>query len=134
MKAIDTNVLVRFLVNDDRVQSAKVRQLFATAEQERSMFYVPLLVLLETIWVLESAYQVKRSDLIETISELLLMPVLQFEQREAVQSMLDIVADALLDLPDALIAQSALNTGCDSVLTFDQKAARGSGFELLEIV
>ena len=73
-----------FLVNDDRVQSAKVRQLFATAEQERSMFYVPLLVLLETIWVLESAYQVKRSDLIETISELLLMPVLQFEQREAV--------------------------------------------------
>ncbi len=134
MKAIDTNVLVRFLVNDDRVQSAKVRQLFATAEKERSMFYVPLLVLLETIWVLESAYQVKRSDLIETISELLLMPVLQFEQREAVQSMLDIVADALLDLPDALIAQSALYTGCDSVLTFDQKAARGPGFELLEIV
>ena len=134
MKAIDTIGLVRFLVNDDRVQSAKVRQLFATAEKERSMFYVPLLVLLETIWVLESAYQVKRSDLIETISELLLMPVLQFEQREAVQSMLDIVADALLDLPDALIAQSALYKGCDSVLTFDQKAARGSGFELLEIV
>ena len=134
MKAIDTNVLVRFLVNDDRVQSAKVRQLFATAEKERSMFYVPLLVLLETIWVLESAYQVKRSDLIETISELLLIPVLQFEQREAVQSMLDIVTDALLDLLDALIAQSALYKGCDSVLTFDQKAARGPGFELLEIV
>ena len=61
------------------------------------------------------------------------MPVLQFEQREAVQSMLDIVADALLDLPDALIAQSALYTGCDSVLTVDQKAARAPGFELLEI-
>lgn len=133
MKAIDTNVLVRFLVNDDRVQSAKVRQLFATAEKERAVFYVPLLVLLETIWVLESAYQVKRSDMIETISELLLMPVLQFEQREAVQSMLAIAADTLLDLPDALIAQSALYTGCDSVLTFDQNAARGPGFELLEI-
>ena len=56
MNAIDTNVLVRFLVNDDRVQSAKVRQLFAIAERERAMFYVALLVLLETIWVLESAY------------------------------------------------------------------------------
>ena len=131
MNAIDTNVLVRFLVNDDRVQSAKVRQLFAIAERERAMFYVPLLVLLKTIWVLESAYQVKRSDMIETIAELLLMPVLQFEQREAVQSVLAIVADALLDLPDALIAQSALYQGCYSVLTFDQKAARGPGFELL---
>ena len=131
MNAIDTNVLVRFLVNDDRVQSAKVRQLFAIAERERAMFYVPLLVLLKTIWVLESAYQVKRSDMIETIAELLLVPVLQFEQREAVQSMLAIVADAPLDLPDALIAQSALYQGCDSVLTFDQKAARGPGFELL---
>jgi len=84
MKAIDTNVLVRFLVNDDRVQSANVRQLFVTAEKERAVFYVLLLVLLETICVLESAYQVKHSDMIETISELLLMPVLQFEQREAV--------------------------------------------------
>ena len=56
MNAIDTNVLVRFLVNDDPVQSAEVRQLFAIAERERAMFYVALLVLLETIWVLESAY------------------------------------------------------------------------------
>ena len=47
--------------------------------------------------------------------------------------MLAIVADANLDLPDALIGQSALNTGCDSVLTVDQKAARAPGFELLEI-
>jgi len=134
MKAIDTNVLVRFLVNDDREQSAKVRQLFATAEKERAVFYVPLLVLIETIWVLESAYDVERSDLIETLSELLLMPVLQFEQREAVQSMLAIVPDVPLDLPDALIAQSALYMGCNTVLTFDQKAARGPGFELLAIV
>ena len=69
--------------------------------------------------------------MIETISELLLMPVLQFEQREAVQSVLAIVADALLDLPEALIAQSAFHKGRISVLIFDQKGARGPGFELL---
>lgn len=132
MKAIDTNVLVRFLVNDDRAQAEQVRQLFATAEQQREAFYVPLLVLLETIWVLESAYQIQRADLIETLGELLLMPVLQFEQREAVQAMLAVVADTNLDLPDALIAQSALHMGCDSVLTFDQKAGRGAGSELLQ--
>jgi predicted nucleic-acid-binding protein len=131
VKAIDTNVLVRFLVNDDRAQAEHVRQLFASAEQQREAFYVPLLVLLETIWVLESAYQIQRADLIETLGELLLMPVLQFEQREAVQAMLAVAGDTNLDLPDALIAQSALHMGCDSVLTFDQKAARSPGFELL---
>jgi predicted nucleic-acid-binding protein len=132
VKAIDTNVLVRFLVNDDRAQAEQVRQLFATAEQHREAFYVPLLVLLETIWVLESAYQIQRADLIETLGELLLMPVLQFEQREAVQAMLAVAGDTNLDLPDVLIEQSALHIGCDSVLTFDQKAARGAGFELLQ--
>jgi predicted nucleic-acid-binding protein len=132
VKAIDTNVLVRFLVNDDRAQAEQVRQLFATAEQQREAFFVPLLVLLETIWVLESTYQIQRADLIETLGELLLMPVLQFEQREAVQAMLAVAADTNLDLPDALIAQSALHLGCDNVLTFDQKAARGPGFELLQ--
>lgn len=131
MKAIDTNVLVRFLVNDDRAQAERVRQLFATAEQRHDVFYVPLLVLLETMWVLESAYQVKRADLIETLAELLLMPVLKFEQREAVQAMLDDVATTNLDLPDALIAQSAVRMGCEGVLTFDQKAARGPAFVLL---
>ena len=131
MKAIDTNVLVRFLVKDDHAQAEQVRQLFAAAEQQREAFHVPLLVLLETIWVLESAYQIQRRDLIEALGDLLLMPVLQFEQREVVQAMLATVAASNLDLPDALIAQSALKMGCESVLTFDQKAARTDGFELL---
>lgn len=132
MKAIDTNVMVRFLVNDDRAQAAHVRQLFATAEQQREAFYVPLLVLLETIWVLESAYQIPREDLIDALGELLLMPVLQFEQREAVLAMLGAATETNLDLPDALIVHSALHMGCESVMTFDKKAARGSGFELLQ--
>ncbi|QFY90669.1 type II toxin-antitoxin system VapC family toxin [Magnetovirga frankeli] len=133
MKAIDTNVLVRFLVNDDPEQAERVRQLFAIAEQQRDAFYVSLIVLLETIWVLESAYQIQRTELIDALADLLLMPVLQFEQREAVQAMLNMAINTNLDLPDALIAQSALLMGCDSVLTFDQKAARHLGFERLEI-
>ena len=131
MKAIDTNVLVRFLVNDDPVQGEQVRQLFAAAERQREAFFVPILVLLETIWVLESAYQIHRPALIEALGDLMLMPVLHFEQREAVQAMLAKVMTSNMDLPDALIAQSALKGGCESVLTFDKKTTRGDGFELL---
>lgn len=133
MKAVDTNVLVRFLVNDDRAQAEQVRTLFVAAEQLRESYFVPLLVVLETIWVLESAYQVQRDALIDALSDLLLMPVLQFEQREVVRTMLAHAKHNSMDLPDMLIAQSACEQGCDAVLTFDKKAARGEGFEWLGV-
>jgi len=133
MKAIDTNVLVRFLVNDDPKQAAQVRQLFAAAEQQHAVFFVPLLVFLETIWVLESAYQVQRGDLIDALSDLLLLPVLEFEQREALQATLAMAKTNRMDLPDLLIGQSARRSGCERILTFDKKAARSDAFELLII-
>ncbi len=131
MKAIDTNVLVRFLVNDDPAQAEQVRQLFADAEQQRAVLFLPLLVLLETIWVLESAYEVQRPDLIDALDDLLLLPILQFEQRDAVQATLAMATTHCVDLPDMLIAQSARKSGCEQVLTFDRKAARSDVFELL---
>ncbi len=131
MKAIDTNILVRFLVNDDPAQGQQVRQLFSGAERQRSTYFVPLLVVLESIWVLASAYQVGRNELIEVFSDLLLLPVLEFEQREAVQAMLQTAGNDPPDLPDLLIAKSALRNGCDGIVTFDKKAARSDAFELL---
>lgn len=71
MTAVDTNVLVRFLVHDDPAQAALVREKFLSAEREGTAFFVPLLVLLETIWVLESAYTIPRSDLLDTLADLL---------------------------------------------------------------
>jgi predicted nucleic-acid-binding protein len=131
MKAIDTNVLVRFLVNDDPAQAQKVRGIFSSAEKQRESLFVPLLVLQETIWVLESAYQIRRLELINALGELLLLPVLQFEHRSAVQGMLSRAIDNTLDLPDLLIDQSARLAGCETVLTFDKKAAKSDGFELI---
>ena len=133
MKAIDTNILVRFLVNDDPAQAEQVRQLFSGAERQRATYFVPLLVVLESIWVLESAYQVGRNELIEVFSDLLLLPVFEFEQREAVQAMLQTAGNDPLDLPDLLIAKSALWNGCECVVTFDKKAARSDAFELLAL-
>lgn len=132
MKAVDTNVLVRFLVNDDPAQASIVRARFADAEQQRESFWVPVLVLLETIWVLESGYGVSRSELIATLSDLLLLPILEFENRAAVQTMLTNAARTAGDLPDLFIAETAHLSGCESVLTFDKKAARDAGFELIK--
>lgn len=60
MKALDTNVLIRFLVQDDVNQADK---LFSKAEQNKEVLFVPLLVVLEVIWVLQSAYSVTRKIL-----------------------------------------------------------------------
>ncbi len=131
MKALDTNVLVRFLVQDDELQASKVDQLFASAEQSKETLFVPLLVVLELIWVLQSAYGVDRKDVILAISALLQMPVLEFEKQSAVREFIGSSEGFRGDLADLLIAHSALVSNCERVLTFDKKAVGYKYFTLL---
>ena len=131
MKGIDTNILVRFLVGDDEIQSKKVYKLFKKVESKNSLLFVPLLVVLELIWVLESAYEISRKEIVESISDLLLMPILKFEHQSALQQFTHFAEKNLYDLPDLIIAYSAKNQGCENVLTFDKKVSKCELFELM---
>jgi len=131
MKALDTNVLIRFLVRDEEKQARTVYESFKKAEAEKYVFFVPLLVVLEAIWVLEAVYAINRSDLLDAINELLLMPILQFEAQTAIRKFLSSGYESNIDLPDLLIAYSAETAGCDCVLTFDRKASRHDLCELI---
>lgn len=131
MKAIDTNVLVRFLVNDEPRQSKLARDLFHKAEVSRDRLHVSNMVLLETLWVLESAYDVDRDSLVETLHELLLMPVLALESRELMQALMAARAGKA-ELSDLLIGYAAQLAGCETTLTFDKVAARLPVFKLLD--
>jgi len=71
MKAIDTNVLIRFLMKDDERQSAAVYRIFKRAEEEREELWVPIVVILETLWVLDSVYDIPRPEIVDTIDTLL---------------------------------------------------------------
>lgn len=130
MKGIDTNILIRFLIGDDVQQAKKVYDLFKNAEAQKNEFFVPLLVLLELIWVLESVYEIPRAALLDSINDLTLMPILKFEQQATVQQFLHTAPKNSHDLSDLLIAHSARDSGCDSVLTFDKKASKYDLFEL----
>jgi len=132
MKALDTNVLIRFLVNDDEKQARIVRDLFKRAEAEQHRLFVPLPVALEMIWVLESVYDISRQDILDTIQKLLLMPVLSFDAQEVLQQVIQSARNGSEDLADLLIAHAAIQSGCVSVLTFDRKASGFSLFQLLE--
>ncbi len=130
MKGIDTNILVRFLVGDDEPQAKTVYNIFRKAESNKHELFVPLLVILELIWVLESAYEVSREDILDSISELLLMPILKFQHQSALQLFTQSARGNSFDLSDLLIACCTQEHGCETVLTFDKKASKFSLFEM----
>lgn len=132
MKAVDTNVLVRFLVGDDEQQARKVYDIFRQAEQEGEQFYVPLLVVLELLWVLESAYDVPRQEILDALSDLTFMSVLRFESQGVIRRFVNSARDNVFDLLDLLIAHAAEASGCEKILTFDKRASRHVLFELIK--
>ncbi len=132
MRALDTNVLVRFLVGDDERQAKKVYMIFKQAEKEKEQFFVPLIVILELLWVLESAYDVTRQEILEAIGELILMPVLKIESLEIVHQFIKSARKSSFDLSELLIGNVSRTSGCDKVLTFDKKASVSELFELIK--
>lgn len=129
MKGLDANILVRFLVGDDSNQAAAVYSLFKAAEAEKKELFVSLLVLLELIWVLEAVYDIQRTEILDSIQDLTLMPILKFERHALVQQFINAARGNNCDLSDLLIACSAKTYGCEKIITFDKKAARHELFE-----
>ena len=118
-------------MKDDAQQSNLVYDLFKRTEQGDDMLFVPVVVVLETIWVLESAYGISRQEIIASINDLLSMPILTFETQPAVQKFIVSARKNNLDLSDLLLAHSAAHSYCAKVYTFDKKASRFKLFELL---
>lgn len=130
MKGIDTNILVRFLIGDNKQQAKKVYNIFKKAESEKDELFVPLLVVLELIWVLESVYEISRADILDSIRDFLLLPILRFEHKSVLQQFTLSAQANRYDLADLLIAHSAKMQGCETVLTFDKKVSKFKLFEL----
>ena len=132
MIAIDTNVIVRFLVRDDEEQAEVARRRLKLAESRRERLLIPLLVLLETIWVLESAYDKTRTEVLDAIQDMRQMPVFEFERDQAIEAFLRDGPKCKADLADLLIAHASEAAGCASGITFDKGAAKLPFFELLK--
>ena len=132
MRGIDTNILIRFLIADDESQAEKVYKIFKKAESEKDELFVPLLVILELIWVLESVYEISRDEILNAINDLMLMPILNFEQQSILRKFTHAAQGNKHDLSDLLIAHSAISQGCETVITFDKKASKSDLFELVK--
>lgn len=120
MFAIDTNIVIRFLVNDDPDQSAKARDFIA-----REKVFVALTVILEAEWVLRSGYGFDRATVVKALRAFAGLPNILIDNRAALASALE-WAEAGMDFADALHLAQAVD--CEAFISFDGRLARAARF------
>jgi predicted nucleic-acid-binding protein len=128
---LDTNVLVRFLAQDDALQSAAANGLFEHRLTETEPGYISTVVLVETAWVLERCYGVRGPDLAGVIERLLQTATLVVEHEQAAFRALTALRAGRGGFADALIVALAAEAGCATTVTFDRAASRLDGATLL---
>ena len=130
MRALDTNVLVRYIAQDDARQSARATELLEQELTATDRGYVSLVALLETVWVMESRYGANAEQVGEILKDLLNTANLEVQEAPAVRAALLPYRKGGVDLHDAQIVALAAARKA-RVLTFDAKAAKKLGMELL---
>ena len=124
MTGLDTNVLVRYLAQDDAAQSARATRLIEQELSEREPGFIGLVVLVETCWVLRRLYGATATELRDTVRDLLGTRQLVVEQRAVVARALARLGEGAGDMADALIAEGAAEAGCSRTVTFDRQGGR----------
>ena len=132
MKGLDTNVLVRYLVQDDPKQAARAVRFIETSCTEERPCYIGTIVLCELAWVLESNYRQTRAEIAVVIEKLLQIGQLEVANPNVVWRALSDYRKSNVDFPDHLLARFNESAGCDSTVTFDKKASSQPAFELLK--
>jgi len=128
---IDTNVIVRFLAQDDAVQSPIATRFMSRLSRERPGF-ISSVVLAEIAWVLARAYKAPRDDIAAAVEGLLRSAELSVENAGAAyRALAHYQASKSVEFADALTAQIAGLAGADEFVTFDQNAASELGARLL---
>jgi len=134
MIGLDTNILVRYLVNDDATQYEQATAVIDQAAADQEPCFISIATLLETLWVLRGTYKVSRADILRTVSALIASDLIVLMDEELVAAAVDISRTHNCDLPDALIAEMGRHAGCRHTLTFDKKASSIPGMCLVEPV
>ena len=130
MIGLDTNVLVRYIMQDDTRQSPHATRIVESLTPETPGF-VPLVAIVELSWVLSSAYELSRGQLIEAVEALLRTKELVVECGETVWKGLRLFRRRGGDFADCLIACSAEAAGCAKTVTFNRGAVKSGAMTLV---
>ena len=130
MIGLDTNVLVRYIMQDDPKQAAKATKLIESLTPAEPGF-VTLVTVVELFWVLTASYDLSRAQIVEAFDALIRSKQLLVEQTDQVLRALRVYGAGSADFPDCLIERTAKAAGCDKVMTFDVCASKQAGMTLI---
>lgn len=133
MPGLDTNVLVRWIVDDDPRQATRVQKLFEEVRETRSLLFVPSTVMLELEWVLRSRYKLDKSTILSAFNALLETQELEFQDEPALERALSSYRQSSADFADCMHAGQCGSAGRTPMITFDDTAARLPNVELLKV-
>jgi predicted nucleic-acid-binding protein len=125
---LDTNILVRFITQDDPRQSAIANEIFERRLTGSAPGFVSVVAIAETAWVLERSYRLSGEAVAAAIERVLQTENLVVESEQAVFTAMTALKDGLGTFSDALIGALGAEAGCSHTLTFDRRAARLPGF------
>lgn len=130
MTGLDTNVLVRYVMQDDPRQSPLATRLVESLSAEAPGF-VPVVALIELVWVLSGSYGLDRVQVAAVLSTLLRSKELVIDEAEWVAQALKRYSTSGADFADALIERLSAAAGCSTTMTFDAGAAKAAGMTLV---
>lgn len=130
MIGLDTNVLVRYIMQDDVKQAAKATKLIEGLTANKPGF-IALVSVVELVWVLSSCFELKRQQIVQALDVVLRSKQLVVDQAEHVLRALRAYGAGHADFADCLIERTAVAAGCVQTMTFDIAAAKIAGMTLI---
>ena len=132
MIGVDTNILVRYLTQDDENQAKIVDQLFKQYATSANSIFINNIVICELIWVLESGYKYSRLQISEAIKQILSTEEFSFENQKLLRFALNQYSQNKLDFSDSLIGAINNQFDCLTTFTFDKSSKNTDNFSYLK--
>lgn len=128
---IDTNLLVRYLTEDDPSKANDVKRLLLKAEQGEIRLLIPSVVLAELVWVLQSFYKLDREEIVPLLNAILRTHGVEVSDKAVISDAIAIYGNTTMDFIDAWIVAFANAAEVQTIYTFDRKHFKGiSGIEM----
>jgi predicted nucleic-acid-binding protein len=131
MIGLDTNVIVRYIIQDDPKQS-RLATSFIEQLTAASPGFVSLVTVTELVWVLEAAYSLTRNQIVDVLVNMMNIEVFKVERVAVVAAAVRSFKAGRADFADCLIERSSSNAGSEGTMTFDRAAAKSAGMVLIE--
>ena len=131
MVSLDTNVLIRFIVQDDAAQFRLASGLIRQAKASGQRAVVTILVVLECEWVLRSGYQYSKVQILSVLNSLIYNGDVSIEDYPVLEKALDLWERSSAQFANCFILAKSLALGCSTLVTFDKRASKLANCSLL---